>query len=96
MQIKKPKYPFAMYSYIQGKTDKKIYQRTIINSDIDEYNFLQTVPQGYKTQIDNLNKEELKSLPFVKRIIYKTPKWVFIVMGLIYTLIVWLASKYFS
>lgn len=96
MEIKKPKYPFAMYSYTVTKQGDSIYKREIINNDADEYNFLQTVPAGQKIKIDKLNKQEITSLPLIKRLIYKTPNWVFIALGLIYTLVVWFASKYFS
>lgn len=72
-----------MYSYLITKNGDKVYHRSVINNEIEESNFLQTVPAGHKIKIDKLSKDEISKLPFLKRLWYSVPSWVYWIIAAI-------------
>lgn len=92
MELKKPKYPFALYTYVVTKQGDAISNRKVILNDLEEQNFR----ERYKTQkiaADKLTKKEIMSLPITSLIAYIIPKWMFVIATIILGLAIILLTK---
>jgi hypothetical protein len=87
-EIKKPKFPYILACYAIAKPNDILYKRAIVYNETDDRNFRSKMPtKGMYIVQEKLSKDDINQLPFLKRILYKTPNWIFVTLSILALLI---------